>query len=48
MNITTVRIDLAKWVFQVHGTDLRGKVVLRKQLKRSQVLTFFSLSSSRV
>jgi len=41
MNITTVGIDLAKNVFQVHAVDGRGKVVLRKQLKRSQVASFF-------
>ena len=41
MNITTVGIDLAKNVFQVHGVDARGKVVLRKQLKREQVARFF-------
>ena len=42
MRITTVGIDLAKNVFQVHGVDERGKVVLKKQLKRHQVLVFFS------
>ncbi len=42
MNITQVGIDLAKLVFQVHGVDARGKVALRKQLKRSQVAEFFS------
>lgn len=42
MKITTVGIDLAKNVFQVHGVDERGKVVLRKQLKRDQVLPFFT------
>jgi len=42
MNITTVGIDLAKLVFQVHGVDARGKVALRKQLKRSQVVAFFA------
>src|SRR5579859_7933641 len=41
-NITTVGIDLAKLVFQVHGIDARGKVTLRKQLKRSHVVTFFA------
>ncbi len=41
MNITTVGIDLAKSVFQVHGVDERGKVSLRKQLKRSQIMGFF-------
>ena len=34
MNITTIGIDLAKNVFQIHGIDQRGKTVLRKQLKR--------------
>jgi transposase len=41
MKITTTGIDLAKNVFQVHGVDERGKVVLRKQLKRGQVMAFF-------
>ncbi len=42
MNITRVGIDLAKTVFQVHGVDEKGKSVLRKQLKRAQVLEFFA------
>lgn len=42
MKITTVGIDLAKTVFQVHGADARGKVVLRKQLRRDQVTAFFA------
>ena len=42
MKITTVGIDLAKNVFQVHGVDERGKAVLKKQFKRHQVLFFFS------
>jgi transposase len=41
MKITTVGIDLAKNVFQVHGIDQRGKAVLRKQLRRAQVAVFF-------
>jgi transposase len=41
MNITTIGIDLAKSVFQVHGVDKRGKVVVQKQLRRSKVLEFF-------
>jgi transposase len=41
MKITTMGIDLAKNVFQVHGIDARGKAVLRKQLRRSQVTVFF-------
>ena len=42
MKITTVGIDLAKNVFQVHGVDERGKTVLKKQLKRHQVLVLLS------
>jgi transposase len=42
MNITTIGIDLAKSVFQVHGTDERGKAVLSKVLRRSQMMQFFS------
>jgi transposase len=42
MNITTIGIDLAKNVFQVHGTDERGKGVLSKVLRRSQMMQFFT------
>ena len=42
MKITTVGIDLAKSVMQVHGVDERGKTVLKKQLKRDQVTAFFA------
>ena len=42
MKITTIGIDLAKTVFQVHGVDERGKALLRKQLKRKDVLSFFA------
>jgi transposase len=42
MKITTVGIDLAKNVFQVHGVDQRGKAVVRKRLRRKQVLMFFA------
>jgi len=40
--ITTVGIDLAKSVFQIHAVDGRGRVVLRKQLQRKQVAAFFA------
>jgi transposase len=40
--ITTIGLDLAKHVFQVHGVDAAGAAVLRKQLRRGQVLAFFS------
>ena len=42
MKITTVGIDLAKAVFQIHAVDERGKTVMRKQLKRDQVAAFFA------
>ncbi|HHG6361695.1 TPA: IS110 family transposase, partial [Streptococcus pneumoniae] len=42
MKITTLGIDLAKQVFQLHGVDEQGKTVLRKQLKRDQMATFFA------
>lgn len=42
MKITTIGLDLAKNVFQVHGVDEHGKAVLRKTLKRAQVLAFFA------
>jgi transposase len=40
--ITTIGLDLAKNVFQVHGVDASGAVVLRKRLRRGQVLGFFA------
>jgi transposase len=42
MKITRVGLDIAKQVFQVHGVDERGKVVVRKQLPRAKVLLFFA------
>ena len=42
MHITTIGLDLAKNVFQVHGIDATEKVLLRKQLRRGQVLKFFA------
>jgi transposase len=41
MEISTIGIDLAKNVFQVHGVDAAGKTVLKKQLRRGQMLEFF-------
>ena len=38
---TTVGLDIAKSVFQVHGVDADGNVVFCRQLKRRYVLTFF-------
>ena len=39
--ITTIGLDIAKSVFQVHGIDASGAVIVRRQLRRSQVLPFF-------
>ena len=40
--IITVGLDLAKNVFQVHGADSAGRAILRKKLRRGQILEFFS------
>ncbi len=42
MNISTVGIDLAKNVFQIHGADERGNKLFNKQLQRKQVMKFFA------
>ena len=39
--VSVIGLDLAKHVFQVHGADVSGRAVLRKQLRRAQVLEFF-------
>jgi hypothetical protein len=44
-NITTIGLDLAKSVFQVHTVDEAGSVMMRKRLRRSQVLAFFARGS---
>src|SRR4030088_3853110 len=41
MQITTIGLDIAKNVFQVHGIDAKEKVVARRQLRRSQGIAFF-------
>src|SRR5271157_1295793 len=45
MQITTIGLDIAKNVFQVHGIDAKEKIVVRKQLRRSQVIAFFKAVS---
>src|SRR4030095_11299248 len=40
--ITTIGLDLAKKVFQVHGVDAEGKVVVARKLRRKEVLAFFA------
>ena len=39
--ITTIGLDIAKSVFQVHGVDAARQVIIRQQLKRRYVLAFF-------
>ena len=40
--VSTIGLDLAKSVFQVHGIDAAGRVVVRRQLRRGEVLGFFA------
>jgi transposase len=40
--VSTIGLDLAKSVFQVHGIDSGGRVLVRRQLRRKEVLTFFA------
>jgi transposase len=42
VEVVTVGLDIAKSVFQVHGVDAGGGVVIRRQLRRAQVLPFFA------
>jgi transposase len=41
-SVTTIGLDLAKNVFQVHGVNMHGKTIIRKKIRRSGVLTFFA------
>ena len=40
--VTTIGLDLAKRVFQVHGADAQGRPVLRKKLRRAKLMPFFA------
>jgi transposase len=40
--VSTIGLDLAKNVFQVHGIDAAGRVLVRRQLRRGEVLAFFA------
>ena len=44
--VSTIGLDLAKEVFQVHGADAAGAVVFRKRLRRTAVLQFFAAQAS--
>ncbi len=41
MDISTIGLDLAKRVFQVHGLDASGQVVVQRKLRRSEMTKFF-------
>ena len=41
MNLTIIGLDIAKSVFQVHGTDNAGKAQLKRKLRRSELIPFF-------
>ena len=41
MKLVRVGLDIAKSVFQVHGIDIEGRVIIRRQLRRRYVLAFF-------
>jgi transposase len=40
--VTTIGLDIAKQVFQVHGADRTGRAVVRRKLRRDEVARFFS------
>lgn len=42
MKVTTIGLNLAKNVFQIHGADATGRPILRRKLRRGQVLAFFA------
>ncbi len=42
MQITRIGMDIAKQLFELHGVDRRGRVVLRRTLKRERLLEFFA------
>ena len=45
--IVTIGLDIAKSVFQVHGVDEDGEVIVRRRLKRARVLPFECFASAR-
>jgi transposase len=47
-SVATIGLDIAKSVFQVHGVDAAGQVVVRRRLIRGRVLAFFEKLASRV
>ena len=48
MEVHTIGLDLAKRVFQVHGIDAEGRVVVRRKLQRSDLASFFGEDGASV
>ena len=46
MQVATIGLDLAKNVFQLHGVDAAGQVVVRRRLRRAEVMPFFTRLAS--
>jgi transposase len=46
VNVSTIGIDIAKLVFQVHRVDADGTVAIRRRIGRAKVLEFFSVTST--
>ena len=46
MQVTTIGLDMAKHWFQVHGVDADGRVVVRRKLRRSEMIAFFSVAAA--
>jgi transposase len=44
--VSTIGLDIAKSVFQVHGVDVDGAVVIRKRISRAKVVKFFATLTS--
>src|SRR5258707_1792115 len=40
--VSTMGLDIEKWVFQIHGVDVDGGVVMRKRISRAKLLEFFA------
>ncbi|MBZ9973861.1 MULTISPECIES: hypothetical protein [unclassified Mesorhizobium] len=47
-NVTTICLDIAKSVFQVHGVDAASEVVVRRKLTHGRVLAFFEGAGHRI
>ena len=45
MYVTTIGLDLAKHWFQIHGVDAAGNVVVRRRLRRGEVIEFFAIKT---